>query len=44
VEPPAPATPNVFRVRVGPFKSQREAQTVADQIGREDNIKPWVTR
>jgi cell division septation protein DedD len=44
VEPPAPATPNVFRVRVGPFKSQREAQAVADQIGREDNVKPWVTR
>ncbi|MGE3955364.1 MAG: SPOR domain-containing protein [Vicinamibacterales bacterium] len=34
----------VFRVRVGPFKTRREAQAMADRLKREEKFKPWVTR
>ncbi len=34
----------VFRVRVGPFKTRREAQAVADRLKKEEKFKPWVTR
>jgi cell division septation protein DedD len=45
VEAPTPASPNVYRVRIGPFKSQREAQTTAERLQKEENVKqPWVTR
>jgi cell division septation protein DedD len=35
---------SVFRVRVGTFRTRREAQTVADKLKREEKFKPWVTR
>lgn len=35
---------SVFRVRVGPFKTRREAQTVAERLKKEEKFKPWVTR
>lgn len=35
---------SVFRVRVGTFKTRREAQTVADKLKKEEKFKPWVTR
>ena len=35
---------SMFRVRVGTFKTRREAQTVADKLKREEKFKPWVTR
>jgi septal ring-binding cell division protein DamX len=34
----------VFRVRVGSFKTRRDAQTVADRLKKEEKFKPWVTR
>lgn len=35
---------SMFRVRVGTFKTRREAQTVADKLKKEEKFKPWVTR
>jgi hypothetical protein len=34
----------VFRVRVGTFKTRREADVVAARLLKEEQIKPWVTR
>ncbi len=36
--------PNVFRVRVGGYKSKRDAETVASKLRKEERINPWVTR
>lgn len=33
-----------FRVRVGVFRTRREADNLARKIEREEKIKPWVTR
>ena len=41
---PANGTPSVFRVRVGKFNTRREAETVAAQLQKEEQFKPWVTR
>jgi DedD protein len=35
---------SMFRVRVGTFKTRREAQTVADKLKKEEKFNPWVTR
>ena len=43
VETPKGST-SVFRVRVGTFKTRREAQTIADKLKKEEKFKPWVTR
>jgi cell division septation protein DedD len=37
-------TASVFRVRVGTFRTRREAQTMADRLKKEEKFKPWVTR
>jgi len=34
----------MFRVRVGTFKTRREAETVAARLQKEEQLKPWVTR
>ena len=44
VASPAGGTPQVFRVRVGTFKTRREAETIAAKLQREEQFKPWVTR
>jgi cell division septation protein DedD len=41
---PASGTPVVFRVRVGAFKTKREAENLAGKIQKEERYKPWVTR
>ncbi len=41
---PAGGTPNVYRVRVGKFKTRREAETVASKLQKEEQFKPWITR
>jgi hypothetical protein len=41
---PATGTPVVFRVRVGAFKTKREAENLAVKIQKEERYKPWVTR
>ncbi len=40
----ANGTPAVYRVRVGSFKTRREAETVAAKLQKEEQMKPWVTR
>lgn len=44
VQEPPNGTGAVFRVRVGTFKTRREAETVAARLQKEEQIKPWVTR
>jgi cell division septation protein DedD len=44
VQPPASGTPSVYRVRVGTFKTKREADTVAARLKKEEKFSPWVTR
>lgn len=39
-----PKGTRMIRVRVGTFKTRREAQVVADRLKREEKFKPWVTR
>ena len=41
---PAGGTPNVYRVRVGKFKTRREAETIASKLQTEEQFKPWITR
>jgi cell division protein FtsN len=33
-----------FRVRVGGYETRNEAQAVATQLKREEQLEPWVTR
>ena len=44
VLPPANGTPAVYRVRIGPFTTRREADSVAARLQKEEQFKPWVTR
>jgi len=44
VEMPPNGTGTVFRVRVGTFKTRREAETIAAKLQKEEQFKPWVTR
>jgi DedD protein len=44
VLPPATGTPAVYRVRIGPFNTKREADSVAVKLQKEEQFKPWVTR
>ncbi len=41
---PPSGTPTVFRVRVGKFKTRREAETVAAKLKKEEQFAPWITR
>jgi cell division septation protein DedD len=43
VSPPG-GNRTVFRVRVGPFATRRDADTMAARLQREEQFKPWVTR
>lgn len=40
----AKSDPGVFRVRVGPFSTRREAEAAAEKIRRQEGKKPWITR
>jgi cell division protein FtsN len=35
---------NVYRVRVGKFKTRREAETIAGRLEKEEQFKPWIIR
>ena len=37
-------TPALFRVRVGAFKTKREAEAMAAKLKKEEQFSPWVTR
>jgi cell division septation protein DedD len=41
---PAHGTPAVYRVRIGTFKTRREAESMAARLQKEEQVKPWVTR
>jgi DedD protein len=38
------AKPTMYRVRIGKFKTKREAETVAARLQKEEQFKPWITR
>jgi cell division septation protein DedD len=35
---------SVYRVRVGKFKTRREAETMAAKLQKEEQFTPWITR
>jgi cell division septation protein DedD len=41
---PGVAAPALYRVRVGKFKTRREAEAVASKLQKEEQFKPWITR
>lgn len=41
---PAAGTPAVYRVRVGKFKEQREAESVAERLKKQEQFEPWIVR
>jgi cell division protein FtsN len=41
---PAKGTPSVYRVRVGKFKTRREAEAMATRLKKEEQFTPWITR
>ena len=41
---PASGTPPVFRVRIGKFKTRRDAETVSAKLQKEEQFNPWITR
>jgi cell division septation protein DedD len=40
----ADTKPTMYRVRIGKFKTKREAETIAARLQKEEQFKPWVTR
>jgi len=41
---PTSSTPSMFRVRIGTFKTKREAEAMAATLQTAEQFKPWVTR
>jgi cell division septation protein DedD len=41
---PPNGTPSVYRVRVGKFKTRREAEAIATRLQKEEQFTPWITR
>ena len=41
---PAPGAPALFRVRVGKFKEQREADRISQKLKKEEQFDPWIVR
>ena len=41
---PASGTPPVFRVRIGKFKTRRDAETVSAKLQKEEQFNLWITR
>ena len=41
---PANGAPPIFRVRIGKFKTRREAETMAAKLQKEEQFTPWITR
>jgi cell division septation protein DedD len=44
VIPPGVAAPALYRVRVGRFKTRRDAEAAASKLQKEEQFKPWITR
>jgi cell division protein FtsN len=41
---PADGAQSVYRVRIGKFKTRREAEAIASKLQKEEQITPWITR
>jgi septal ring-binding cell division protein DamX len=41
---PTNGTPAVYRVRIGTFKTRREAEAIAAKLQKEEQFKPWITK
>jgi cell division septation protein DedD len=41
---PPKGAPTVYRVRVGKFKTRREAEAMATRLQKEEQFTPWITR
>jgi DedD protein len=41
---PANGSPSVYRVRIGKFKTRREAEAIATRLQKEEQFTPWITR
>jgi len=41
---PSKGAPSVYRVRVGKFKTRREAEAMATRLQKEEQFTPWITR
>jgi cell division septation protein DedD len=41
---PAKGSPSIYRVRVGKFKTRREAEAMATRLQKEEQFTPWITR
>jgi DedD protein len=44
VATPASGNPAVYRVRVGPFKTRSEADSIGAKLKKEGRFDPWITR
>ncbi len=44
IAPPSTGTPKYYRVRIGKFRTRREAEDIAAKLQKEEQIKPWITR
>ena len=42
--PAAGAPARMYRVRIGKFKTRREAEAIAAKVQKEEQITPWITR
>ena len=42
--PAAGAPARMYRVRIGKFKTRREAEAIAAKVEKEEQITPWITR
>jgi cell division septation protein DedD len=41
---PGKGAPAVFRVRIGKFKTRKEAEVMASRLQKEEQFTPWITR
>jgi len=41
---PVNGSPSVYRVRIGKFKTRREAEAIATRLQKEEQFTPWITR
>jgi cell division septation protein DedD len=42
--PATGAASKLYRVRIGKFKTRREAEEIAAKVQKEEQIQPWITR
>jgi cell division septation protein DedD len=42
--PASGAASKLYRVRIGKFKTRREAEAIAVKVQKEEQIQPWITR